>query len=1483
DNLGCTGTDNISVTVTTTSDASFSYTSSTFCQSGVDPTPTVVTPGGTFSSSSVNLIINTSTGVIDLSASANGTYQVTYTTPAPCSASSNVTITITTAPDAEFSYNGPYCEGATNPLPSHVTGTNGIYTSAPPGLNFVNANTGEINLQTTSPGSYTITNTINVTGCGIATDNYNVTIYDSPNIGITPDPAATCSNTNLQLQGNPSGGTMPYSHTWTGNISFLSSTSISNPVFNAPAGGVYNFTYSVSDGHSCTSSDNISITVYNNPTASIIPMSANVCEGVNLQLNGNPVQGSGSIVSHLWTGSDTSPLSATNIVNPVFNASNNGVYTLYYTVTDNNGCTGRDTIIINVYNNPTVNITPAEPVNVCSGVSLQLNGNPVQGSAVIINHQWTGDFEPLSSTTIPNPVFTSGASGIYNLTYQVTDNNSCTASDNITINVQSSPSASITPNPASVCEGEDLQLNGNPSGGTGNYTHEWDGDYGPLSSTTIASPVFNTNTSGNYNLQYTVTDGNGCEGTSSITVSVYNNPSVVILPDKPEICAGTSLDLTANVTMGSGLPNDYEWTGNTGPLSSTTTTTTTFYTETPGSYFLQFNVGDVNGCGAMDTITVIVFPKPEADITPDPAIVCSGADLQLNGNPSGGSGIYMHDWDGATSSLSATNIENPVFNNDIEGNYQLTYMVVDDRGCSGIDIINIIVSPSPDLSTFVDSANCSVADGSAWVVASGGLTPYSYLWDDNSVNDTLYNVPAGLYSVTVTDANTCSSSVIVEIPNIGAGEVTIKLVNGIICFGGSDAILTVSMTGGTPPFDYYWLSGNDTIATTDTVYDLPAGPFEVGIWDAGLCFASDTFTVLQPPAINTTISPVHISCFGLTNGQASLSVSGGTPTYTYLWNTLQTTPIISNLSAGTYYVTVTDNYSCSIIDTAIIVEPAQILVNFQNITDITCYGYSDGAVTASGSGGVPGYTFNWSNLTTNATLSNVSAGSYIVTITDANGCTAKDTIELAQPDSLYLAGSSIDATCNNSNGQATVTVTDGTAPYSYEWEAAAGAQTTATAVNLSQGEYTVLVTDSNDCESNIDVLVGNVPSGTVTVTVNSHISCFGLSDGEMWASVTTGGNPPYTFLWSNTSNDTIISNLTAGAYNVTITDANNCSATGDDFISQPLALIIKSALHNVTCFGYSDGQIDLDVDNGTEPYSYLWSDSTTTEDLYYLSGDTFSVTVTDANGCIKIDSFVITEPDEIGLEWTSTEAVCYGTNTGSATVTASGGVGGYSYSWCSTAGYQTTAIATNLFGGYYYSVTVTDSTGCDMHIGNNVAQPTQIIIIDSATYVRNASCVENNDGKIIIGLEGGILPYHYEWSNGSSTDSLINITEGLYTVTVTDSHQCKFDTIFKVISAPENCLVIPHALTPNNDGKNDTWRIKNIQLYGNINIEIYNRWGNLVFSFDGTGTEYNDRSQQWAGKGPNGVDLPHGSYLFIIEFLDNSDLEPVTGAVSIIK
>ncbi|MEM1320595.1 MAG: gliding motility-associated C-terminal domain-containing protein [Bacteroidota bacterium] len=570
----------------------------------------------------------------------------------------------------------------------------------------------------------------------------------------------------------------------------------------------------------------------------------------------------------------------------------------------------------------------------------------------------------------------------------------------------------------------------------------------------------------------------------------------------------------------------------------------------------------------------------------------------------------------------------------------------------------------------------------------------------------------------------------------------------------------------------------------------------------------------QTDNLSVVIDAGTVTCNGGNNGGIAAQPDGGSPPYTYLWNTGQTDQILAGLTAGTYTVTVTDQLGTTVAASGIVTEPPALDL-FMNANFETCVGSSDATATVQTTGGTFPYSYLWSDGQTDFTATNLSAGIYTVTVTDAQGCSDVGTVEVElSPEGVWIMLSMTPVSCpGGSDGTAYVGPMTGTPPYMYLWS---NGDTTNNPGGLTAGTYTVTVTDLNGCTAadSIEVTQANGTPLNLVLTANFE-TCIGSNDAQAVVE-TTGGTFPYTYLWSDGQTTFTAVNLSAGTYTVTVTDANGCSAVGSIEVEiSPEGVWIMVSSTPVTCNGGSDGTAYVNPMTGTAPYDIIWSNGDTTNNPGGLTAGTYTVTVTDANGCSAVDSVAVTEPPAIGIDLVAQGADC-GQNNGSVTVNnVFGGTPGYTYLWSNG---ETTASISGLAAGSY-TLTVTDANDCTAVRPVEITGASDIAI---NLMVQPEECGMGNGAITITSVSGGVAPYSFLWSNGEMTQSISGLTAGIYGVTVTDANNCTLErngilvmddcplgcqdaVIANVVVIEANCNATDGSITVNMVGGNSSY------------------------------------------------------------------------------
>jgi uncharacterized repeat protein (TIGR01451 family) len=844
-------------------------------------------------------------------------------------------------------------------------------------------------------------------------------------------------------------------------------------------------------------------------------------------------------------------------------------------------------------------------------------------------------------------------------------------------------------------------------------------------------------------------------------------------------CNGSATGSIDLVVTGGTTPYTYLW--------STGATSEDLSGLTAGTYTVT--VTDAQGCTDEATFTIDEPTTLEIDLT---ATVLTDADC--NGSATGAIDLVVTGGTAPYGYLWSTGATSEDLSGLTAGTYTVT--VTDAQGCTDEATFTIDEPTTLEIdltATVLTDADCNgSATGSIDLVVTGGTTPYTYLWSTGATSEDLSGLTAGTYTVTVTDALGCTdeATFTIEEPTTLEIDITATVLTDADCNGSATGAIDLVVTGGTTPYTYLWSTG----ATSEDLSGLTADTYTVTVTDAQGCTDEATFTIEEPTTLEIDVDATVLTdadCNGSATGSIDLVVTGGTTPYTYLWSTGATSEDLSGLAAGTYTVTVTDALGCTDEATFTIDEPTTLEIDLTAtvLTDADCNGAATGSIDLVVTGGTLPYTYLWSTGATSEDLSGLTAGTYTVTVTDAQGCTDEATFTIDEPTTLEIdidATVLTDADCNGAaTGSIDLVVTGGTLPYTYLWNTGA---TSEDLNGLTAGTYTVTVTDAQGCtdEATFTIEEPTTLEIDITATVLTDADCNGSATGAIDL-VVTGGTTPYTYLWSTGATSEDLTGLTAGTYTVTVTDAQGCTDEATFTIDEPTTLEIDidaTVLTDADCNGSATGAIDLVVTGGTTPYTYLWNTGATSEDLSGLTAGTYTVTVTDAQGCTDEATFIITQPDAVAIDVAGTvvQAVdCNGFATGSIFLVVIGGTPDYTYAWSGPVTIGDTNNATGLTAGTY-SVTVTDANGCTDVASFEVTQPAPLLV--SNADVNNTSC-DSNDGSITLTIEGGTPNYTVSWDNGMTGAAISDLTPGTYTATIEDANGC---TLIQTYSIERNCF-----------------------------------------------------------------------------------------------
>lgn len=929
--------------------------------------------------------------------------------------------------------------------------------------------------------------------------------------------------------------------------------------------------------------------------------------------------------------------------------------------------------------------------------------------------------------------------GTFSIT--VTDAANKTATSSVTI-VEPSQ-VNTTFKFADVCNGGSITATG--TGGVIPYAFAW-GSGKTGTTQTLAQ--------GGYNV--TLTDANGCSMSNFLNVPGAFSLNLKIGKLR---CFGDCDAAVDALPQGGTFPFTYKW--NNGAV------TQSIVGIPAGTY--SVTATDANGCTSVASGTVINPPQ----ITVTTSVVSpscgGGANGSATANVTGGVAPFTYLWSNGQKTATATGLN--------VGNYTVT--ATDANGCSRMSNVIIATQANFTVNVAKTDAACGSTNGSATVNAIGTSGVVSYKWSTGAISQTISGIAAGSYTVTVMDGSGCSNVGSVTVNSTG-GNLAATVQKADASCGIANGIGMVIVSSGTAPYMYKWNTG----ATDASLKNLSAGNYIITVTDAAGCSAILNFSIASTTSLTVTADSKNVTCNGGNDGQITAMVSGGSAPYFYSWSTGSTVNTVVNLKAGSYSVTVKDNIGCIGNITAAIAQPDAISIKLT--TGATNCNSSNGNLSAAVIGGSGSYKYQWSNGATTQSITNLAAGSYTLTVTDSKNCTAAQSATVSSSSGVAITVNVSNPVCSDGFGAATANVSGGATPYKYAWSSGAS---TPSINGLSGGNYMVSVTDNNGC-----IAVQNFAVNTplpITVSVSALPTSCSSNNGSASATLVNGGTAPFAYLWNTGSKTALITNLAAGTYIVTVTDANGCTAKNSASVAASSATTISITSTNVKCNGGSEGTATASVSDNTSPYQYVWSNGTKTATISNLAAGTYTVTATNAAGCSASGSVTITQGAAIALSTTSTSASCL--PVGSATVTASGGVAPYVYKWSNGAN---TASITNILGGTY-TVTVTDANGCSVNTNVTVQAVTSPNFTVTATVATAITDQGSASGAATATVSGGVSPFTYLWSNNYSQPTIINLAAGTYKVTVTDKNGCTATASVTLVDAVCSQVTDPGTISGN--------------------------------------------------------------------------------------
>ena len=1242
-----------------------------------------------------------------------GTYNVLITDTNACEVNASVTLVQPTLLELSTDSSAVSCFGGDDGfIDLTVIGGVPTYTFA-----WSNTETEE-DLDSLISGAYSVVVT-DLNGCSDSIASF-ITQPDAPlSITETHINVDCFGNATGSIDVSVQGGTAPYSYLW-------STTATTEDLSNITVG---TYTLTVTDSLNCTEVIVVEVTEPIAPLDVTLAVTNVSCFGDSTGAIDASVIGGTAPYTYLWNTSDTTEdLSGLAI----------GTYTI--TVTDTNACTFEISETVTQPSDSLFAELQVTDVD-CFGAATGSIQSTVSGGTAPYSYLWnTAD----TTANIEDVI-------IGNYDVLITDTLGCTLV--LLDSIFEPEEIMLTHTQVDVlCFGASTgSIDLTVDGGIAPFTYTWSN--GDLTEDLTGIPA------GNYDVL--VTDSNGCSSTRVMSISEPLSALFLSETHTDALCIGGdqgTIDLTVS---GGTLDYSYLWNNNE--------VTDDIINLLPGIYVGQ--VTDGNGC--IDSISIEILDPSntmELSIVETDVSCFEGSDGALDLTVTGGAAPYNFDWSNAAVSEDLSGLET--------GNYFV--IVTDDNTCESfisgfVDQPNAVLSASDIVTSVVCNSDST---GAIDITTSGGTLPYSFDWDNGSVEEDLDSLPAGTYTLVITDDNLCTDTN-TYIVNEPLALVLGSDLTDATCFGDNDGVIDLTPAGGVAPYVYQW--SNDS--TAQDLDSLIAGDYTLVLTDDNLCTAEVTLTINEPAApISVTADSSNISCFGGNDGFIDITVAGGNGSYSYVWSNASLSEDLTDLFIGTYTVDIQDFKGCTTSLTMTLTQPDAPLSLGVEMTPVICFSENNGTATVTATGGTAPYSYLWSNAEDSLFIDSLVAGDYSVVVTDSLLCTDSITITVTEPPVLTAVADSIDVLCfGDSTGTVSVVAQGGVGDYTYLWDTGT-ADTTTVVDSLPAGTYTITVTDTNSCVFITSTTI-NQPlaplSGVLDVTDNV---CFGEALGSIDA-IISGGTVPYAYQWSNDSTTAYIDSLAVGAYSLTVTDSSACLFTIDTVIVSPTLLVVQDTVSNVNCFAGSDGWIDLTVSEATAPYQYLWNNADTLQDIDSLTAGTYEVVITDSNNCVTLYPVTVTEPlAPLALSMDSINVFCFGDTTGSIDLSVTGGTPGYSYLWSIG---DTLQDVDSLVTGTY-QVVVTDTNQCVDSLSVFIDQPFAPIAL-SATQV-DILCFGDATGEVDLTVSGGTpasTGYVFDWNTGAfATEDLVDIPFGPYAVLVTDSLLCS-DTLSVTLTQPD--------------------------------------------------------------------------------------------------
>lgn len=1358
-----------------------------------------------WSSSNTTIATVNSTGLV--TAVSVGTTTITYTNANNCKTTE--VFTVNPAPTITPLVSSTVCIGGTPTVLSvTVSGAAGTptyqwYSNVANNTTTGTAIPGEINTTYNPPSTtagtvyYYCIITLPTGGCSNIKTN-TATVVITPLLTISSQPIAT---QNLCVGGAISaplsvattGGTGTLGYQWYSNNtnSTTGATPVGTnlptytpPTFNA-VGTFYYYVVVSATGSGCGTATSIfsEVVVVADPSISVQPLATQTqCQNsAATPLTVTATDGIGTF-TYQWYKTSTPTNTGGTLVgtnSPSYLPPTNIVGTFYYyCLVSQTGlrCSVKSNIAtVVVVNAPQITTHP-QSAAVCEGSPIAPLTVAFSNGTGTATYQWYDDNGLISGAISDTYTPTNTATTSYYCIITFSSGGCTSITSNkavITINPQ--PTISIQPLATqSICIGGTISspLSVTPAGGTSAPSYQWfsttnnsatGGITVGANSSTYTPPALTIAQTYNYYVVITYSGG-GCNSVTSnlAQIVVVNDPTVTTQPlISQTLCQGAApTNLTLSATGGIGTYS-YQWfssvsNSNTGGILITGETNNSYTPSTTnvGTRYYYCVISQTGiGCNvASATAEVIVNLAPSITTQPQSSTVCLGKiPTLLSVSYSNGVGTPAYQWysntvNSTSGSIPVSGATNATYNpqNTVVGTtYYYCIITLPTGGCSSLtsNITAVTINPNP-----------VIANKTA-LICSGN--PFTVL----PINSGSEIVPA---RTTYTWSNPIISP---------AGSITGASVQNIPQTTISQNLINTTTSPATVTYNVTPLSGNCS----------------------GVNF---TITVTVNPAISANVTSNNSSCFGINNGSIQTNITGGIPfssgaPYQISWtgpNTFTSSqPSISNLAPGDYNLSVTDAGGCPINKTYTITEPNDIIIATDLEKDITCFNAANGEIKITLSGGTLNYKINWTKnglpYALTEDLTNLSPGTYVFTVSDANNCGPKTaTFTITEPPILTvnLVNKTNILCFGQSTGTIDVNVVGGTLPYTFAWTGPNSfSSSNQNLTALFAGTYDLIVTDNSGCVKNLSIILTQNPEIKITATT-TPIVCYGDNNASINL-VLSGGVAPYQIAWSNLGSGTFQNNLSAGDYLITVTDTNNCVQTLNVNIPEAPIFTVNPVVKNISCFGAKNGSITLNFVGGIAPITLTWNDGAVTGTTRNnLGPGSYTVTIVDSKPCTIVRTFTILEPQALVLSANTTNALdCNDANTGAINLLVSGGSTPFTYNWSNGA---TTEDLSNIPAGNYL-VTVTDVNGCTKQAQYSINRPPPLVtgVVTKTDFDCETKYVKQT---FVANVSGGIPPYQLVWSSGTvsgANNEIMNTTQnGTVILTATDALGCKSNYTFDV-------------------------------------------------------------------------------------------------------